>query len=118
MALGWGGLYYVITQTSPSGGTRWLFFFTVTVGMAGTVLPFLGWINHQFAAAPPPTLFTTVRQAIWVGLYFATLLWLQLGRVLTTPLALLLAAGLILIEWLLRLRERGQWKPGHEKAET
>jgi len=52
-----------------------------------------------------------VRQAIWVGIYFPTLLWLRIPRVVTLPLALLLAAGLILIEFLLRLRERSQWKP-------
>ena len=52
-----------------------------------------------------------VRQAIWIGIYFPTLAWLRIGRVLNLSLALLLAAGLILIELLLRLRERSQWKP-------
>jgi hypothetical protein len=37
--------------------------------------------------------------------------------VLTPALALLLAVGLFLIEWLLRLRERSQWKP-EVKRET
>jgi hypothetical protein len=52
-----------------------------------------------------------LRQAIWVAIYLPTLAWLQIGRVLTPAMALLLAIGLILIEWLLRLRERSQWKP-------
>ena len=34
--------------------------------------------------------------AIWIGIYFPTLLWLRIPRVINLPLALLLAAGLIL----------------------
>ena len=52
-----------------------------------------------------------LRQAIWVGVYASTVAWLQLGRVLNVATAVLLGLGLILIEWLLRLRERSQWKP-------
>ena len=43
-----------------------------------------------------------------------TLAWLQIGRMLTLPLAVLLALGFLIIEYLLRLRERSQWKPGGE----
>jgi hypothetical protein len=39
------------------------------------------------------------------------LAWLQIGRVLTPSLAFLLAVGFVLIEWLLRLREKSQWNP-------
>jgi hypothetical protein len=52
-----------------------------------------------------------VRQAVWVGIYIPILLWLRIGRLVNPSLAILLAAGLILIEWLLRLRERSVWKP-------
>jgi hypothetical protein len=52
-----------------------------------------------------------IREALWIGIYFPTLAWLQLGRVLTPTLILLLAVGLIAIEILLRMRERSQWKP-------
>jgi hypothetical protein len=52
-----------------------------------------------------------IRESIWVGLYWTTLAWLQLGRVLNLALAILLAAGFIAIEILVRLRERSQWKP-------
>lgn len=52
-----------------------------------------------------------MREALWVGIYFPTLAWLQLGRVLTPALVLLLAIGFVAIEVLLRLRERSQWKP-------
>jgi hypothetical protein len=46
-----------------------------------------------------------------VGIYGATLAWLQIGRVLTGALAVLLLIGLGLMEFLLRMRERSQWKP-------
>jgi hypothetical protein len=34
-----------------------------------------------------------------------------MGRALTPALGLLLALGLVVIEWLLRLREKSQWNP-------
>jgi hypothetical protein len=75
------------------------------------MLPFIAFLNRRFPSDPPPTPLVVVRQALWAGVYIPTLAWLQLGRVLTPALAFLLAFGLILIEWLLRLRERAQWKP-------
>ena len=48
------------------------------------------------------------RENHWVVDGTHALAWLQAGRVLTLPMAVLLAAGLILIEFLLRLRERSQ----------
>jgi len=111
MVVGWAGLLAVITLTDPSGGTRWLLFFTSVLALTGTVLPLMAFLNRRFPSNPPPTQFVIVRQALWFGLYLPTLAWLQIGRVFTPALALLLAIGLIIIEWLLRLRERSQWKP-------
>jgi uncharacterized membrane protein YcjF (UPF0283 family) len=59
-----------------------------------------------------------LRQSLWVGIYSTTLAWLQIGRVLTLPMALVLAIGLVIIEWLMRLRERSQWKPDKERIES
>ncbi|OGO37051.1 MAG: hypothetical protein A2W35_11775 [Chloroflexi bacterium RBG_16_57_11] len=111
MLLGWGGLAYVISRTEPSGGTRWAFFFTSVLGLTGVALPIVAYLNRRFPSVPPPSPAVIVRQAIWIGIYFPTLAWLRIGRVVNLSLALLLAAGLILIEFLLRLRERSQWKP-------
>lgn len=110
MILGWGGLITAFIN-SPNGGTRWLFFFAAVLALTGTSLPGIAFLNRRFPSTPPPSTTAVVRQALWVGVYLATLAWLQIGRVLTPALALLLALGLILIEWLLRLRERAQWKP-------
>jgi hypothetical protein len=112
MLAGWGGLYAVVNYTQPSGGTRWLFFFTGVLALTGTALPFTAYLNRRFPSTPPASAAVIVRQAIWIGIFLPTLAWLRIGRVLTPSLALLLAAGLILIEWLLRMGERSQWKPG------
>jgi hypothetical protein len=111
MILGWGGLVAVLAFSSPNGGTRWAFFFSAVLALTGTVLPGIAYLNRRFPSSPPPTPAAVVRQALWVGIYFPILAWLQIGRVLTPAMALLLAVGFILIEWLLRLRERAQWKP-------
>lgn len=109
--IGWGGLIYVFFFTLPTVGPRWLFFFLSVLAITGTVLPGVAFLNRRFPSIPPATASVVLRQALWLGIYFPTLAWLQIGRVLTPSLALLLLLGFILIEWLLRLRERSQWKP-------
>jgi hypothetical protein len=51
-----------------------------------------------------------VRQALWVGIFGATLAWLQLARLVNIYIILSLAIGFIAIESLLRLRERARWR--------
>jgi len=109
--LGWGGLFYLVFFTVPTVGPRWLFFFLSVLALTGTVLPVVAFLNLRFPSSPPPTAGVVLRQAIWVGIYIPTLAWLQISRVLSLALALLLALGFVLIEWLLRLREKSQWKP-------
>jgi len=109
--LGWSGLFVLVNLTIPTVGPRWLFFFLSVLALTGTALPVIAFLNRRFPSSPPVTNGGIFREAIWVGIYFPTLAWLQLGRVLTPALALLLALGMIAIEVLLRLRERSQWKP-------
>lgn len=110
--LGWGGIFVLVNATLPSIGPRWLMFFLLFVAVTGTALPAVAFLNRRFPSTPPVTRAIVLRQAIWFGLYATTLAWLQLGRVLTPSVAVLLAVGMLLIEILLRLRERSQWKPG------
>lgn len=112
--IGWCGLIAVIYYTLPTVMPRWLFFFLSVLAITGTALPVVAFLNRRFPSTPPSSNGVIVRQAIWIGIYLPTLLWLQIGRVLTPALALLLAVGLVLIEWLLRLREKSQWKPKSE----
>jgi hypothetical protein len=108
---GWGGLFYLINNTFPTVGPRWLFFFLSVLAITGTVLPAIAFLNRRFPSKPPAAPGVILRQSIWVGIYGPTLFWLQMGRVLTIALAFLLAIGLVLIELLLRMRERSQWAP-------
>jgi hypothetical protein len=108
---GWVGLYFLVNSTLPTVGPRWLFFFLGVLALTGTVLPAVAFLNRRFQSEQPATSGVIIRQSIWVGVYGATLAWLQMGRTLTPALALLLALGLAVIEWLLRLREKSQWKP-------
>jgi hypothetical protein len=110
-ALGYGGLVILLFLSVPTVGPRWLFFLLVFMALTGTALPFTAFLNHRFTSTPPATSTVILRQAILVGIYGATLAWLQIGRVLSGALAVLLLIGLGLMEFLLRMRERSQWKP-------
>ena len=99
MLLGWGGLIAILVYTEPSGGTRWAFFFTAVLAITGTTLPGMAYLNRRFPSHPPATVGIILRQAIWIGIYIPTLIWLQLGGVLNLFLALLLGVGLFLIEF-------------------
>jgi hypothetical protein len=109
--LGWLGIIAVLLFTSPNGGTRWAFFFFGMLAFTAAALPVMAFFNLRFPSNPPASVWIVARQAIWVGIFCLTLAWLQIGKVLTLPMALLLAASLLLVEILLRLRERSQWKP-------
>lgn len=51
-----------------------------------------------------------VRQASWVGIFSGSIIWLQLARLVNIFVVLVLAAGFVAIESLLRLRERSRWQ--------
>lgn len=109
--IGWGGLMYLLLFTLPTLWPRWLFFFLTVLAITGIFLPIAAFLNLRFSTQPPAGQETILREAALVGIYFATLAWLQLGRVLNLPLIFLLAFGLALIEFLIRLREKSRWEP-------
>jgi hypothetical protein len=109
--IGWAGLIYLFFFTLPTLWPRWLFFFLSVLAVAGMSLPITAFLNRRFPTQPVANANTILREAALVGIYFATLAWLQLGRVLTLPLVLLLAFGLGLVEFLIRLREKSRWEP-------
>jgi hypothetical protein len=108
---GWGGLFFLILYLKPDLIPRWLFFFLTVFAITGTFLPGVAFINRRFPSQPAPTYSVILREAILVAIYISTLIWLQLGRVLTLSLVLLLAFGLVLVEILIRLREKARWQP-------
>lgn len=109
--LGWGGLFLIVRSTVPTLGPRWLFFFLGVVALTGPALPVIYFLNKRFPSDPPVEGMVILRQALWVGIFGSTIAWLQLGRVLTPAMALILAGVFALIEFLLRLFERSRWNP-------
>ena len=108
--IGWAGLYLLISFTLPTLLPRWAFFFLTTLALSGTALPIVYFFHRRFDKEFPPANVVT-RQALWVGVYGATLAWLQLGKVTNLSIVIGLALGLIAIETLIRLREKSQWTP-------
>ena len=111
MLVGWGGLYVLISQTLPYVWPRWGFFVFVLMALTGTVLPIVYFFHRRFPGEKPAEPNVLVRQAMWFGVYGATLAWLQLGRLVTVYVILGLAGGLVAIEYFIRLRENAHWKP-------
>lgn len=111
MLLGWGGLALIISQTLPNLGPRWLFFFFSVLAVTGTVLPIAAYLNLRFPAANAVSASTVLREAIFAGIFLTTLTWLQLNRGLSAPIALILAIGFVLLDWLMRVREQSRWQP-------
>jgi hypothetical protein len=109
--VGWVGLLLVIRTSVPTLGPRWLFFFLGVMALTGPTLPLVYFLNQRFPSDPPVDDMVILRQALWVGVFGSTVAWLQLGRMLTTGLALILAGVFVLIEFLLRLFERSRWNP-------
>ncbi len=109
LLLGWGGLYLLVNFTLPTVWPRWAFFASLVVALTATAFPIVYFISTRFLDQPlqPSVL---VRRALWVGVYGAVLAWLQLARLVNLYVIVGLAGGLILIEYLLRLRERALWQ--------
>ena len=109
--VGWVGLLFLIQGTLPTLGPRWLFFFLAVLALSGPSIPITYYLNRRFPTDPPVDGIVIVRQGLWVGVFGSTVAWLQLGRVLTPALALILAGVFTVIEFLLRLFERSRWDP-------
>jgi drug/metabolite transporter (DMT)-like permease len=113
MLAGWGGLVLLIFvfQLPPLVWARWGFFALWFTALSGTALPIAYFLNLRFPSVPPAEPAAIVRQALWVGVYGSVIAWLQLGHVMAFWMWIGLAAGLIAVEYLIRLRERAVWTP-------
>jgi hypothetical protein len=117
--IGWVGLIFVVVTMIPTLFPRWLFFALGLMAVTGTAVPFVRVLHRRFTpqGAPPAPGNVILRQALWVGVFAATCAWLQIGRVLSLPVALLLAVGLIAIEWFLRARDHSR-RPSQPADDT
>jgi len=109
--LGWGAAAIAIFALTPTVWARWLLFFGGTLGLTGLAMPVTWFLNLRFPSEPPAGSYVIVRQAIWVGVYGALLVWLQQARLVTLWTGLGLALGLVAIEYLVRMREKARWQP-------
>jgi hypothetical protein len=111
LVLGWGGLFVLVNMTQPTLWPRWAFFFLVVVGFTGAALPVVAFLHRRFPSEPPAEQKVIVRQALWVGVYVALLVWMNFGQVVSVGLAVVFLVGFIVLEIILRLRERSIWRP-------
>ena len=81
------------------------FLASVMVAATGLVLPFSYYLNRHFNEEAPQAL-VVLRQALWVGLWLAFCLWLQMNRTLGVAVLGLVAAVLVIFELLLQVRAR------------
>jgi len=109
--IGWGSAAFSVFALTPTVWARWLFFFGGTIGLTSLALPATWFLNLRFPFNPPAGVAVIVRQAIWVGVYGALLIWLQQERLVTLWSGLGLATGLVAIEYLVRMRENARWQP-------
>lgn len=104
--IGWGGLALLLIYSVPFVWARWGFYVFGIMALTGTTLPVVYFLHRRFPTNPQAEPNVIVRQAMWVGVYGATLAWLQLGRLVTLYVILGLAGGLIATEYFIRLREK------------
>ena len=107
LLVGWGGLYALALFTLPFVWARWGFFALWVIALTATAYPIIYFVTTRFSSEKmePQVL---VRRALWVGVFGATLAWLQLARLVNVYIILGLAFGLVALESLLRLRERAR----------
>jgi drug/metabolite transporter (DMT)-like permease len=101
--VGWSGLALVMHLNPPTLWPRWAFFALIVMAFTGTALPVSFLLNQRLMSNDAGVV---ARQAIWVGIYFAILAWLQIGHILNISVALWFVLGFMAIEYLIQLRER------------
>lgn len=109
--VGAAGIAFVVINTLPTLGPRWLFFFFLLIGASGLAMPAAAFLNHRFQGERGVEAGDIVREALLAGVCVDLLVWLQMGEQLTTGATLIILVGFILIELLIRVIEHARWKP-------
>ena len=86
------------------------FLASVVVAVTGLVMVPMYYVNKRFNPPgfrdQPPVFLAVLRQSLFVGLWVAFCLWLQMNRTFGVAVAVLAAAVLVLFELVLQIRER------------
>ncbi|MBE2202022.1 MAG: hypothetical protein IAE79_25665 [Anaerolinea sp.] len=77
----------------------------VLVSVTGLALPLAYFLNKRFGRQTTfPPFLVTLRQAMWIGLWAAFCVWLQMNRMFGLAIAVLVATFFLLFEVLLQIR--------------
>ncbi len=112
-AIGGTGLVYIFFNTKPFIGPRWLLFFFTSILACGLSLPIFTMIQNRFSKKKVSE-GVLIRETILFAIYVDLLLWLQMGRVLTNAIILLVGAGFAMLEIFLRLSEKAVFTAGEK----
>jgi len=82
------------------------FLAALLVAVTGLALPIAYVLNKRFSRSPSGSFMVVLRQAMWVGLWAAFCVWLQMHRSLGLGVAALSAIVLVIVELLLQVRTR------------
>ena len=88
------------------------FLAVILVSVTGLALPLAFILNRRFLRGKSPfgiadpSFLVTLRQSMWVGLWTTFCVWLQMNRLLSIALAVLVAVVLVMFELLLHIRTR------------
>lgn len=113
-AIGGVGLGFIFLNMQPFVGPRWLLFFFITLLACGLSLPIITMTQIRFSKKNL-TEGILLRESILFAVYIDFLLWLQLGRVLTNFIIILLGVGFVLLEIFLRISEKAVFFAGDKK---
>ncbi len=116
VVLGAGGLIFIVFFSEPTLGPRWLFFFFLTNCATGLALPVTHIMQRRLAKQYVP-ISVLLREAILFAIFVDLLFWLQLGRILSNLMILILAGGFILLEFFLRMAEKATFQPESQDDE-
>lgn len=111
---GGAGLIFIFFNTQPFLGPRWLLFFFISLVSCGLSLPIITILQLRFSKKNLSE-GVLLRESILCAVYIDLLLWLQLGRVLTDFIILLLGAGFVMLEIFLRISEKASFFSGDRK---
>jgi hypothetical protein len=76
----------------------WVFLAGVLVVITGASLPLAYVINQRFGQSKSSQFLVVLRQAMWIGIWFAFSIWLQMNRTFGWGVAILVPAVFIVVE--------------------
>jgi len=103
----WGGFFYYTYYVPPSIPTYPVFFSILFVAATCTALPVSLVIDRRRRPAKTRrhSLWRPIRIALWIGLWIALCVWLQLVQLLHWGTAILFLVIFALIEWFIITRK-------------